>query len=330
MPTAQHVVSLMKSFIEGNDETFLSIATQVAAREARQGHGRVAQQLKDLIDQARSERSTFVRREGVGGGVVVREDLTGLLSVSHPDTRLANMVLVRSVAEKLHRVLHEQKQQSRLSSFGLTPRRKLLLVGPPGSGKTMTAAAIAGELDLPLLAIRLDGVITKFMGESAGKLRRIFESMVDTRGVYLFDEFDAIGANRGATNDVGEVRRILNSFLQFLEVDESKSLIIAATNHPDLLDRALFRRFDDVIAYQLPDVELAQRIVRARLAQFDTTLVAWAEIGHAGKGLSQADFARAADEAAKSSVLEGHTRITTLSLLSAISERKASDVLKYG
>ena len=125
----------------------------------------------------------------------------------------------------------------------------------------MTASALAGELHLPLLTILLEGVITKFMGETAAKLRVVFEAMGTTPGVYFFDEFDAIGVKRTAINDVGEIRRVLNSFLQFLEKDDSRSLIIAATNHPDLLDRALFAI--DVTEYSLPDESVALRLLKS-------------------------------------------------------------------
>ena len=107
----------------------------------------------------------------------------------------------------------------RILEHGLAPRRKLLLVGPPGTGKTLTASVLAGELGLPLLQVRLDGLITKFMGETAAKLRQIFDATGRTRGVYFFDEFDAIGSQRGLANDVGEIRRVLNSFLQMIEQD---------------------------------------------------------------------------------------------------------------
>lgn len=114
----------------------------------------------------------------------------------------------------------------------------------------MTASVLAGELGLPLFLVRLDALITKFMG--AAKLRQVFDAISELRGVYFFDEFDAIGSQRGLANDVGEIRRVLNSFLQMIEHDQSNSLIIAATNHPEILDYALFRRFDDVIEYHLP------------------------------------------------------------------------------
>jgi SpoVK/Ycf46/Vps4 family AAA+-type ATPase len=321
MSTARQIVALLKSHVEGDDAQFLSVAMQVAAQEARQGHGKIAQEIRALIDQAK-ERNSAVRRTGAIPLAQPKGELAALLSVAYPDVRLAGMVLLPELESRLRRVLREQKLQNRLRDHGLSPRRKLLFLGPPGSGKTMTAAALAGELALPLFTILLEGVITKFMGETAAKLRSVFDAMADTRGVYLFDEFDAIGARRSSSNDVGEIRRVLNSFLQFLEQDESSSLVIAATNHPELLDPALFRRFDDVIEYSLPEPEVAHRIVEARLATFDTAALDWSAVTDAAAGLSQAEIARAADEAAKSAVLDGHTRISIGELLDAISERR--------
>jgi len=138
----------------------------------------------------------------------------------------------------------------------------------------------------------------------------------------LFDEFDAIGARRAQTNDVGEIRRVLNSFLQLLEKDYSDSLIIAATNYPDLLDKALFRRFDDVIEYFLPDQRTAVRVVEARLARFNINDLDWNRIRNEVEGLSQAELVRASDEAAKNSILQGTDRIRTEDLLIALRERE--------
>lgn len=240
---------------------------------------------------------------------------------TYPKTRLGDMVLAPATRECLYRILNQYRQQAKLRSHGLSARRKLLLIGPPGSGKTMTAAALAGELHLPLLAVRLDGLITKFMGETASKLRQIFDAMTRTRGVYLFDEFDAIGATRSAGNDVGEIRRVLNSFLQFLERDDSDSLIVAATNFVGMLDEALFRRFDDVINYELPDKTLVRRLVENRLSSFSLEGIRWGEISFAARGLSHAEVARACDDAARGAVLSGETVVSNESLITALKAR---------
>ncbi|GAA5437715.1 AAA family ATPase [Deinococcus aquaticus] len=325
MSTANHVLALVKSHISGDDDAFLSVVLQVAAREARSGHSNVAIELRKLIDQARA-RDGLPKPETplpiAFQPTPPKGDLATLLSVSHPRQRLKDLVVEESADRRLARIVHEYAQQDQLRSHGLSPRRKILMIGPPGSGKTMTAHALAGELSLPLMTILLEGIITKFMGETASKLRTVFEAMASMRGVYFFDEFDAIGARRSSGNDVGEIRRVLNSFLQFLEKDESTSLIMAATNHPELLDPALFRRFDDVIEYGLPDAKVAERILKVRLARFAPGRFSWTSAVEAADGLSHAEITRAADEAAKSAVLSSRMKISTKDLLEAIEERK--------
>ncbi|MBZ5607529.1 MAG: AAA family ATPase [Acidobacteriia bacterium] len=324
MSMARHVIALLKSHLEGDDKEFLSVAMQAAAHEARLGHIAVAQQLRDLIDEAKRRGSAVQKRPGQLLVLEPRGELANLLSVQIPGTRLSDMALPDCLAERLKRILIEQRQQKQLRAHGLGPRRKLLFTGPPGSGKTMTASAIAGELHLPLFTIMLEGLITKFMGETAAKLRLVFDAMRQTQGVYLFDEFDAIGARRNQLNDVGEIRRVLNSFLQLLEKDTSHSLIVGATNHPDLLDRALFRRFDDVIEYSLPEVKVAEQILTRKLVAFQIADLDWSRILPEVEGLSQAELARASEESAKHAVLNGTTRITTEALLAALHERRAT------
>jgi SpoVK/Ycf46/Vps4 family AAA+-type ATPase len=202
--------------------------------------------------------------------------------------------------------------------------RKLLLVGPPGTGKTMTAAALAGDLGLPLFSIQLDALITQYMGQTAAKLRIVFDALQATRGVYFFDEFDALGGERGSKNDVGEIRRVLNSFLQFLEQDDSDSLVLGATNHVGLLDRALFRRFDSVLEYSLPSEEIATHVMRARLALLDTSSIDWQAAAKAADGLSHAEIAMACEQAAKNAILDHTTAIQNTVLVSALAERRSS------
>lgn len=322
MATAEQLKALLRSYVDGDGEHFLTVSMQVAAHAARRGQSKLAQELRELVDEAKrraavpSPRATVPLARPVG-------ELADLIHASYPRTRLGEMILAEPAAQALARVVAEYRQQDKLRSHGMSARRKLLLVGPPGSGKTMTAAALAGELHLPLLSVRLDGLITKYMGETASKLRQVFDAMPVTRGVYLFDEFDAIGGDRGRKDDVGEMRRVLNSFLQFLEADDSDSLVLAATNHQEILDPALFRRFDDVVRYGLPSAEQIERLVRNRLASFDVRSVRWAEVLHAAAGLSFAEAARASVDAAKEAVLDDRNDVRTEHLVRALEERAA-------
>lgn len=323
MPNAQQLIALVKSHVKGDDERFYSLVLQLAAAEAKRGHAAVAEQLKELLEQAKNPRPRVVFSHGPMPLASVRSDLASILSVQYPKTLLSSMVLDESLLSQLRRIVHEQRQRARLKNHGLNPRRKVLLTGPPGTGKTMTASALAGELGLPLFSVLLHGILTKFMGEAAAKLRLIFDAMAEMRGVYLFDEIDALAAKRETENDVGEARRILNSFLQFLEQDQSDAVIVATTNHEILLDKALFRRFQAILKYRLPSVDLTIEALKLRLHGFDTTDVNWRTIATDAQGLSHAEIMGAAEDAARNAILDRGPVVFNADLQAAIAARKA-------
>lgn len=229
MATIAQIKALFESYISKDDERFITYGLQIAAHEAKLGHGKIAEELRRLIDIARKKRDSAESGNTVPL-VQPQGELARLLSASYPNTRLSEMILSKEIASRLDRIIQEQRHIEEITAYGLQPRRKFLLIGPPGTGKTMTAFALAGELHLPLFIIRLESIITKYMGETSAKLRMVFDSLQKHRGVYLFDEFDSIGAMRALSNDVGEIRRVLNSFLQFIDHDCSNSMILAATN----------------------------------------------------------------------------------------------------
>ena len=321
MASADQLKALLQSHLEGDENRFYSVAMQVAAHEAKRGHGKLAEELRLLVDQAKSRRAVTSDNKAVPISRL-KGELANLLSVSYPKSRLGDMVLNGELTQQLERIIREQRHAAEILSHGLSPRRKLLLVGPPGTGKTMTASVLAGELGLPLFQVRLDGLITKFMGETASKLRQIFESTHHARGVYFFDEFDAIGSQRGLANDVGEVRRILNSFLQMIEQDDSHSLIIGATNHPDILDSALFRRFDDLLHYELPDEARIASVLKSRLCRMAIKNTSWKRLADKALGLSYAELTRAADEVLKTALIERVETISEKDVAQAIEERR--------
>lgn len=321
MASSDQLKALIKSHMNRDEGQFYSVAMQVAAHEAKLGHGKLAEELRDMIDSAK----TRLVQEPGGRLIPIakpRGELANLLSVSYPSNRLANMVLDDQASSQLLRIIKEQRWHDRIKEHGLSPRRKLLLVGPPGTGKTMTASAMAGELGIPLFLVRLDALITKFMGETAAKLRQVFDAIADLRGVYFFDEFDAIGSQRGMANDVGEIRRVLNSFLQMIEQDQSNSIIISATNHPEILDHALFRRFDDVIEYHLPTPTQALDLIQSRLGFFAPKPFSKKGMTEKTEGLSYAEICRAVDESIKDAIMHDEKKVKTTVLSRALDDRR--------
>jgi SpoVK/Ycf46/Vps4 family AAA+-type ATPase len=322
--SSEQIKALIKSHISRDDGHFFAVAMQVAAHEAKLGHGKLAQELREMIDAAKTRigQDANGKLVAIGSAAKARGELASLLTVSHPANRLGDMVLDELAASQLQRVIKEQRLLARIKEHGLSPRRKLLLVGPPGTGKTMTASVLAGELGIPLFLVRLDSLITKFMGETAAKLRQVFDGVADLRGVYFFDEFDAIGTQRGMGNDVGEIRRVLNSFLQMIEQDRSNSLIIAATNHPEVLDHALFRRFDDVVEYQLPTSDQALTLIHSRLGSFTPKPFNREGLAEQTDGLSYAEICRAVDESVKDAIMNDQDRIQRAELERALAARR--------
>lgn len=314
MATADQIKALIRSHMSDDPERFYTIALQVAAYEAQQGHGALAHDIREIVDKSRKERGPRIVKFPV--------DLRGLVLAEEPSTPKSSLVMPDALCVRVERVIHEYRQQNKLKAHGLSHRRKILLIGPPGTGKTMTARVLSHELRLRLHTVQVDKLVTKFMGETSAKLRQIFDLIQQDPAVYLFDEFDAIGSERSLENDVGEMRRVLNSFLQFIELDASDSLIVGATNSPKLLDRALFRRFDDVLYYELPDKEERRRLIQNVLGTFLPARLAWKAAQDESDGLSHAEIDAACCDAIKLSILSDKTKIASELLRQMLAERQ--------
>lgn len=322
MSNARQILSMLRSRAEGDEDQFLAIALQVAAGEARQGRRSSAEEIRGAVEALRSRRGdqpsvpiAFARPRG---------DLQPVLDLREPQVRLVDVVLSETLRGRLDAIVLQQRRRAWLREHARAPTRRLLFAGPPGSGKTMTSEALAGELRLPFFVVRLEGLITRYMGETAAKLRLVFDETLRRRGVYLFDEFDAVGGHRAATNDVAEMRRVLNSFLQFMEEPSTTdSLLLAATNHPELLDRALQRRFDEVLRFDMPSAAEVRDVVRRHLRPLKHPRLTWKTVVGRAEGLSQAEIARAAEEAVKEALLDERTTITTPDLTRQLDARQA-------
>jgi SpoVK/Ycf46/Vps4 family AAA+-type ATPase len=311
MAKSDYIVSLIKSHFDNEPERFITLTLQIAAYEAKLGHSTVANEIKDLVDK--SKENKFKTKSIIG-------DLHGLLIESASFNNLGDLIVPLNIKAKINRIISEFVQRDKLLRHDLENRRKILLSGPPGTGKTLTASIIAHELRLPLYTILMDKMVTKFMGETSAKLRQVFDMISQKQGVYLFDEFDAIGGERSRGNDVGEMRRVLNSFLQFIERDASESLIIAATNNQKLLDTALFRRFDDVIIYKLPTPKEKKELLQNRLAKYSRKINFSQLLPHIN-GLSHAEISLACLDAIKAVVLNDKLTMSNQLILKTIKDR---------
>ena len=314
MAKADYILSLIKSHYDSEPERFTTLALQIAAYEAKFGHTSVAQEIKTFVDK--SKESKFKNK-------TFSSDLQGLIIENAPFGHLSDLIVPASIKNKINRIISEFVQRDKLRKHDLENRRKILLSGPPGTGKTLTASIIANELRLPLYTILMYKMITKFMGETSAKLRQVFDLIQQKQGVFLFDEFDAIGGERSRDNDVGEMRRVLNSFLQFIERDNSESLIIAATNNQKLLDQALFRRFDDVILYKLPNKEEKLELLKNRLARYSEK-INFTQLLPNINGLSHAEITLACLDAIKETVLNEKQEMNNQLILKTIKDRNAA------
>ena len=317
MATANQLKTLIKSHFDDNSEKFNTVALQIAAYEAKLGHIILANDIRKIIDAEKFNKPKFRN---------IDPSLQGLLLEIHPQEHLVDLVVDPQIKKRIERIINEFTYRDKLFRHNLENRRKILFSGPPGTGKTMTASVIANELHLPIYVVLMDKIVTKYMGETSAKLRQIFDYIEDVPAVYLFDEFDAIGGQRGKDNEVGEMRRVLNSFLQFIERDHSDSLIIAATNNLELLDQALFRRFDDVIHYQLPTdqekIQLLKNRLNGNILQKDIELIL-PEL----TSLSHAEINQACLDAIKESVIN-EVKISPDLVIKTIRERKSAYNLK--
>ncbi|MDU4847483.1 ATP-binding protein [Clostridium sp.] len=314
MATGEHVKLLIQAHYD-NEDRFRTVVLQLAAYEANKGHNALAREIRDIVDSSKFKRNKIVQ---------LNNSFNELINSTLPDHNLSEIVVTTEIKQRIQRILKEYRQRDKLKKYGLNNRRKILLAGPPGTGKTMTASVLASELNLPLCTIMMDKMVTKYMGETSAKLRQIFDNILECQGVYLFDEFDAIGSERSMDNDVGEIRRVLNSFLQLIEQDKSESIIVAATNNPRLLDQALFRRFDDIIHYDLPDESEIERLISNRLGEFGDKGIIYANITKKCNTLSHAEISKACDDSIKESILCDKEFVDEKLLHKMIEERLSS------
>ena len=252
------VISIIEGGLKPDPERVSAFATHLAARLEDEGEGKLAQRIKRLTDRASLPAGSTYRVGSLFSDVEAQLSLVEERDASQP---ASYPILPDDIAVELGRFVELRERAADLERLEIAPPSTLLLYGAPGCGKTMAAEAVAHELRLPLLTVRLESVMASYLGSSAKNLRRLFDGAQARPSVLFLDEFDAIGKMRDDPQEIGEMKRLVSSLLQNLDRVRGRLVVIAATNHSHLLDEALWRRFDVILHFPMPDAEQAGRIL---------------------------------------------------------------------
>ncbi|MCB0330657.1 MAG: ATP-binding protein [Bdellovibrionales bacterium] len=328
MSSSKIIKHLLQAYADNDEKEFRRAALQLAAQKSEIGHVRLAEEIREIIAQFPEYQKNQSSLTSVRDFGKPRGELAELMEGGYRKEKLRDIVLSNDARTELTQVINENRKRSTLEEWGVGARRRFLFVGPPGCGKTLAAQVVAGELNMPLLTVRFDGLFSKFLGATAGHLRTIFHEMPKRQGVYFFDEFDALARHRGESLDVGEIKRVVSSFLQLMDSDDSPSIIIAATNYQQSLDEAVVRRFDFVLRFPLPSPSQAKQLIQLKLSSVGLTSSTLESVVRKSKDLSFADIARACDDSVRNMVLHDRKTLSSKDLQKAFAsaQKRAQDL----
>jgi SpoVK/Ycf46/Vps4 family AAA+-type ATPase len=312
MTNSDIIKQLFLSYNNQDNEAFENAAREYIEREKRKKHNIIAKDLEKALFNKNGSQSSAEKRFK-NGLPIPRDSEKGfpLLEIQRFDKSLDSLFVGDNTKEQLEQIIREFKDADILSTYNLQYKKKILLCGKPGTGKTFSVQIISSILNIPLVYIRFDSIISSYLGETAGNLRKVFDFIEQGTWIVLFDEFDIIGKNRNDSHEHGEIKRVVNNFLQMLDNLKSESIIFAATNHQNILDPAIWRRFDDVIYYDLPNDEIRNKL-------FDNYLKSMKRdknininlFSKMTKGLSPADIKMITEEAMKIAIINSNSMIT--------------------
>ncbi len=323
MASGKLLRQLIKSGVERDDKTFRSISEAVIAEERQKHHNLLANDLETILYGSKSlsasskpsklNQNIPIDKERGLPLLELREPVRGLDDVIHSDTN----------RNSIKRILKEYNREEVLRSWGMRPVERALFCGPPGCGKTISAEALAFELNRPLCIIRLDSVVSSFLGETSANLRKVFDFIKLSPVVALFDEFDALGKERADVAEHGELKRVVNTFLQMLDDFSGPSLIVAATNHEDILDSAIWRRFEEVLVFELPTVAQIKGVLSIKLQGVRRNFEYTKPIVDLFKNISHADIERILKRSIKDMLLDGEEFLNLEHIKNALKDEKA-------
>jgi SpoVK/Ycf46/Vps4 family AAA+-type ATPase len=331
MTNSELIKQLFLSFNNDDSDAFMQAAREYIEREKRKKHTIVAKELEKALYQ--TGHTTHKQRRFKHGSPIPRDTEKGfpLLEVQHFDFDFDHLILTPQTIAQLERIIREFKDADILATYNLTYKKKILLCGLPGTGKTFSTQIVSSLLNIPLVYIRFDAIISSYLGETAGNLRKVFDFIENGMWIVLFDEFDIIGKNRDDVYEHGEIKRVVNNFLQMLDNFKGDSILFAATNHQNMLDSAIWRRFDAVIEYELPDEATRQQLFECYLRPIKRdNKINLSQAAKASEGLSPADIEMIATEAMKTAIIDARSSLIASDLDSAIRQFVQREEIKQG
>lgn len=318
---------MFEAFAQGNKNRFLDIAHEVIQEEEKKHHHLLAKDLKDIlrtISNGRSVSNGITQSRYKDAIPIPRDTEKGfpLLEIKEFFLDWTDIILDQELMAALIQIVDEVRYADIFASYGLQPKQKILFCGPPGTGKTFSAQVISAVLGYRLIHVRFDSIVSSFLGETAANLRKIFDFIKYGQWVVLFDEFDIIGKHRDDQHEHGEIKRVVNNFMQMLDDYAGESLLISTTNHHHLLDSGLWRRFDEILFFNLPAVNQRKQLFQKYLRVLDIAKdVSFETLTAKTEDFSAADIARVCQEALKKSLLEDKKKVYLSELEWAIKEQ---------
>lgn len=320
MARGEIIRKLFQSFSRNEREGFYAAAMELIQEEKSKNHNLLARDLERILQNGHSKALPANNTIYKSYPEVPKDRETGLplIDIKPFDLTWDDVVLNQDNLEILQRVTLENRKQDVLEAYGLRPKSKLLFCGPPGCGKTLTAKVLSGTLGIPLVYVNLTAVFSSYLGETATNLKKIFDYVEKGEWVVLFDEFDAIARDRNTLNEHGEVKRLVNSLLQLIDTSNSNSLFIAATNHESLLDNAVWRRFDEVLFFGKPDLDLRTALLKRYLSSIRHSTINLEDFAADLDTATGADIERICIDSIKTVILRGDREITCVDLKTAV------------
>ncbi|SDK65893.1 AAA family ATPase [Halanaerobium congolense] len=327
MPKGEFVKDLLKAFNKNDYQAFKKVAERIVEDEKSKSHNNLANSLQKVINSFDENNSPLTNYSNTAADNYFvnfprdQKDGSDLISIINPKNYLEDVILSEENEQVINRVLNEYFSANKLKRYNIDAKRRLLFCGPPGCGKTLTAKAIAKELNLPLLYIHMDSLISSYLGETASNLRKIFKYASQDKWLIFFDEFDTIAKNRDDKNEHGELKRSVNTFLQMLDNFKINTLLIAATNHQHLLDNAIWRRFDEIMFFDKPNKNKIEETIHKKVKIFKSDLDL-DKIAGEFIGMSYAEIERIAKEAMRYCILNDKSVLTNNILLNSLKDEK--------